>query len=204
LKGKSLGVQSIGGGVWTFSMLALDRWGLVPERDKILFRILGDQAVIAQGLISGTVDAAYLGYTFSKAVQRQGFRVLEDLAKTDIPYQGIGIVARKSFLEQSPDIAERTLKALSRSIAYYQDPANRQSIVAILTQWLRLQRSEDAVAGYEAVRSLYAKRIFPTIDGVRNTLRTLERIDPKFGRIRAENLVDERIVRKLEKDGVFK
>jgi ABC-type nitrate/sulfonate/bicarbonate transport system substrate-binding protein len=126
LKGKSLGVQSIGGGVWTFSMLALDRWGLVPERDKILFRILSDQAVIAQGLISGTVDAAYLGYTFSKAVQRQGFRVLEDLAKTDIPYQGIGIVARKSFLEQSPDIAERMLKALSRSIAYYQDPANRQ------------------------------------------------------------------------------
>ena len=204
LKGKSLGVQSIGGGIWTFSMLALDRWGLVPERDKIQFRILGDQAVIAQGLISGTVDAAYLGYTFSKVVQRQGFRVLEDLAKTDIPYQGIGIVARKSFLEQSPDIAERTLKALSRSIAYYQDPANRQSVVAILTQWLRLQRSEDAVAGYEAVRTLYAKRIFPTVDGVRNTLRILERIDPKFGRIRAENLVDERIVRKLEKDGVFK
>ena len=76
LKGKNLGVQSIGGGVWTFSMLALDHWGLVPERDKIQFRILGDQSVIAQGLISGTVDGAYLGYTFSKTVQRQGFRVL--------------------------------------------------------------------------------------------------------------------------------
>jgi hypothetical protein len=42
LKGKNLGVQSIGGGIWTFSMLALDHWGLVPERDKIQFRILGD------------------------------------------------------------------------------------------------------------------------------------------------------------------
>jgi hypothetical protein len=28
--------------------------------------------------------------------------------------------------------------------------------------------------------------------------------DPKFGRLKAENLVDDRIVRKLEKDGVFK
>ena len=204
LKGKNLGVQSIGGGVWTFSMLALDRWGLVPERDKIQFRILGDQSVIAQGLISGTVDAAYLGYTFSKVVQRQGFHVLQDLAKTDIPYQGIGIVARRSFLEQSPDVAERTLKALSRSIAYYQDPANKQTVVGILSKWLRLQQTEDAIAGYDAVRSLYSRRIFPTVDGVRNTLRILDRVDPKFGRMKAENLIDERIARKLEKDGVFK
>ena len=28
--------------------------------------------------------------------------------------------------------------------------------------------------------------------------------DPKFGRLNAEKLVDDRIVRKLEKDGVFK
>jgi hypothetical protein len=32
----------------------------------------------------------------------------------------------------------------------------------------------------------------------------LSRIDPKFGKLRAEELVDERIVRKLEKEGVFK
>ena len=28
--------------------------------------------------------------------------------------------------------------------------------------------------------------------------------DPKFGRLKAENFVDDRIVRKFEKDGVFK
>ena len=73
LKGKLIGVQSIGGGVWTFTTLALDHWGLAPERDKIQFRILGDQSVMAQGLISGTVDAVYLGYTFSKVVRGRVF-----------------------------------------------------------------------------------------------------------------------------------
>ena len=47
-------------------------------------------------------------------------------------------------------------------------------------------------------------RIFPTVDGVRNTLRILDRVDPKFGRMKAENLIDERIVLKLERDGAFK
>ncbi len=204
LRGKLLGVQSIGGGVWTFTMLALDHWGLVPERDKIQFRILGDQAVIAQGLISGIVDGAYLGYTFSSVAQRQGYRVLADLAKQDIPYQGLGIVARKSFIDQSPDTVERALKAIAKSVAYFQDPANKQSVVPVLTKWLRLARVEDAVAGYEAMRPIYSRRIFPTVEGVRNTVRILSRLDPKFSKLKAEDLVDERIVRKLEREGIFK
>lgn len=205
LKEQRLGVQSIGGGVWTFTMLALDHWGLVPERDKIQFRILGDQAVIAQGLISGAVDAAYLGYTFSKVVQRQsGFHNLADLAKVDIPYQGVGIVARKSFIDQSPDIAERTLRAIAKSVAYFQDPVNKKSVVASLMKWLRLARVEDAEAGYEAMRPLYSRRIFPTVEGIRNTVRILSRVDAKFSKLKAEDLVDERIVRKLESEGVFK
>lgn len=205
LKGKRLGVQSIGGGVWTFTMLALDHWGLVPERDKIQFRILGDQSVIAQGLIGGLVDAAYLGYTFSKVVQRQsGFHNLADLAKIDIPYQGVGIAARRSFLDQSPDVAERALKALVKSVAYFQDPSNKQSVIGILTKWLRLTRAEEAVAGYEAMLPIYSRRIFPTIDGLRNTVRILSQVDAKFGKLKAEELVDLRIVRKLEREGIFK
>src|SRR4026209_2331758 len=35
LKGRSLGVNSLSGGTWIFTMLALDHWGLAPERDKI-------------------------------------------------------------------------------------------------------------------------------------------------------------------------
>src|SRR3954469_5676930 len=35
LKGKSIGVQSIGGGIWMITMLVLDHWGLEPKRDRI-------------------------------------------------------------------------------------------------------------------------------------------------------------------------
>jgi len=39
---------------------------------------------------------------------------------------------------------------------------------------------------------------------VRNTVRILSRLDPKFTKLKAEDLVDERIVRKLEREGIFK
>ena len=71
-------------------------------------------------------------------------------------------------------------------------------------KWLRLPQAEDAAAGYEAIRTLYSRRIFPTVEGVRNTVRILSRIDRKFSKLKAEDLIDERVVRKLEKEGVFK
>src|SRR5215204_341239 len=85
LKGKSLGVNSLSGGGWIFSMLMLDYWGLVPERDKIQFRTLGEQAVMAQGVLNGTVDASFLGYTFGKMLEGKGFRVLADSENLPIP-----------------------------------------------------------------------------------------------------------------------
>jgi NitT/TauT family transport system substrate-binding protein len=93
LKGKSVGVNSLSGGGWIFSMLMLDYWGLAPERDKIQFRSLGEQAVMAQGVMSGSVDAAFLGYTFGKMLEAKGFTVLANAEKLPIPYQGSGLIS---------------------------------------------------------------------------------------------------------------
>src|SRR6266542_1862619 len=107
LKGKKIGVQSIGGGAWMFAMLAFDHCGLNPERDNIQFRVIGDQSVTAQALATGgIIDGAYLGYTFGPQLERQGFRVLRvlgDLLKMGIPFQGLGIMGRRSFVDRSAD-----------------------------------------------------------------------------------------------------
>jgi hypothetical protein len=49
----------MGGRIWMYTMLALDHWGLDPERDKIKFRVIGDQPVIVQALATGTIHGAF-------------------------------------------------------------------------------------------------------------------------------------------------
>lgn len=51
---------------------------------------------------------------------------------------------------------------------------------------------------------IYPRRRSGRLGGVRNTVRILSRIDPKFAKLKAEDLVDERVVRKREKEGLFK
>jgi hypothetical protein len=50
---------------------------------------------------------------------------------------------------------------------------------------------------------MYTKRIYPTVDGIRNAIRVLSTTNEKFRVLKAEDLVDDRIVRRLEKEGAF-
>jgi len=203
LKGKILGIQSIGGGLWMFTMMSLDHWGLDLKRDKIQLRVIGDQPVIVQALATATIDGAFLSYTFGKMAERQGGRILADLAKVDIPYQGTGILARRSFVDQSPELVEKSLKALIKAVAFIKEAENKPAVMRTLAKWLRLSRLEDAEAGYETINALYNRHLLPTKEGLRNALRILSNVDAKFARLKVEDLVDDRITRKLEREGGF-
>jgi ABC-type nitrate/sulfonate/bicarbonate transport system substrate-binding protein len=199
LKGKRIGVTSIGGGNWMFAVFALEHWGLDTKRDGISIRVIGDNAVLTQSLISGTIDGCVVSYTFATQLRRQGFRSLADLANLGIPYHGNGIWARRAFINQSPDIIEKTLKSLVEGIAFIQEPGNKALVMRSLAKWLHLPRVEDASEGYELMKAFFDRRIYPNVDGIRNTIRVLGSTNEKIRRLRAEDMVDDTIVKRLEK-----
>jgi len=203
LKGKKIGVASLGGGNWMFTMLAFEHWGIDPKRDNITFRIIGDTGVRVQAIATGIIDGSILGYTHGAMLQRQGFPILADLAELNVPFQDSGLFTRKSFLAQHPETVENVLRALVDAIAFIQEPENKAAVLKSLAQWLRLPKPEDALEGYDFMRKMYARRIFPNLDGIRNAIRLLTVTNEKFGRLKAEDVFDDRIVRKLEIEGLF-
>lgn len=204
LKGKRIGITSIGGGNWMYTMLAFDYWGLDPKRDGISFRVIGNNSVRAQSITSGVIDGSVLSYTFASRLKREGYRILADLSSLDIPYQDMGLFARRSFVNQFPDVTEKALRALAEAITFIQEPANRAAVMRSMARWLRLPRVEDAADGYEFMQTLYDRRIHPSVDGLRNTIRVLGITNEKIRRLKAEDLADDRFVKKLEKDGLFR
>jgi S-adenosylmethionine:diacylglycerol 3-amino-3-carboxypropyl transferase len=72
-----------------------------------------------------------------------------------------------------------------------------------LAKGLRLPKVEDAAAGYEMMKVLYDRRIFPNLEGLRNVVNLLGRSNEQIRRIKVEDIIDNRVVRKLEKEGLF-
>ena len=69
-----------------------------------------------------------------------------------------------------------------------------------MAKGLRLKRVEDAER-----RRRQAKREpdYPSVDGVRNVIRLLGAGNEKIRRLKAEELVDDSVVKRLEREGRF-
>ena len=50
---------------------------------------------------------------------------------------------------------------------------------------------------------MFDRRIYPNIEGLRNAIRLLGTVNEKIRRLKAEDLVDDRFVKKLEQEGRF-
>lgn len=203
LKGKNIGIQSIGGGIWMITQLVLEHWNLEPKRDGINLRIVGDESVMVQALVSGNIDATYAGYSYATMLKKKGFNVLADLTRLGVPFQSTAILARRSYLKGSTATAEKVVRALVDAITFIQRPANKAAVVATLTKNLQIVRPEDAEEGYEIMKNVYERRVFPNIEGINNAIRLLGIGNEKIRRLKGASVVDDSIVRKLEKEGVF-
>lgn len=72
-----------------------------------------------------------------------------------------------------------------------------------LAKGLRLPRTEDALEGYEGMLTLYQRQIYSTTEGIPNAIQVIGTTNEKIRSLKAENLVDDRFVKKLEQEGRF-
>lgn len=201
LRGKKVGVQTLAGTVWMGAMLALEHLGLDPECDKITFLVIGDQTVATQALEAGQIDMTVLDGVFSRRLKQKGFNVLAELAKVNIPFSSQGLVARGATLRDQGEIMESLLKGLLESIAFCLSPKNKPAVVATIMKRLKLNNSAAAEEGYLDVINGVERKPFPTIAGLRNIQRLMKLRNPAIDNYKLEEMIDDRILRRLDDNG---
>ena len=204
LRGKRVGVQSIGGGVWSMAMLALEHLGLEPNRDKLTVMIIGDSPVLAQSLESGGIEATYLNYTHSRSLKDKGFPVLLDLGKAPIPYQGLAAATRRAYMRQHPQTIDSLMRGFIETVAFIHKPSNKEVVTKTLMKSLRLRNPQDAEIGYQSLQWLYSLDIKPTLPGIQNMARLLALGNPKVKTVKLEDVVDEAPWQRLERSVFYR
>jgi len=201
LRGKRFGIQAFGGGLWMGAMLGLESLGLDPQRDNINVLQVGDQSVIAQALEAGSIDAAALDGVFSRRLKQKGFTVLAEFGNANIPTIGLGLIARTHTIRERQDALEGVLKGLSESVAFILSPKSKPTVLKTIMQHLRIHDPATAEEGYQDLVTGLDKKLSPSVEGLRNTQRLLKPRNPKLENIKVEELIDDRIVRRLDESG---
>ena len=199
LKGKRLGVTSIGGSGWMSAMLGLEQLGLNPERDHISISAFGDQRVISQAVEQGTINGAAIAGVFTRRLKRSGYNILGDLEK--IPLVGTSIVVKADYLNSQGATARSVLKALIEGHAYVLNPANRAAVLEIVMKKLGLSDTTMANDGLDDYVRRVDRKPYVSLEGLRNIQRFMKLRNPKIAEVKLERLIDESILRDLDKSG---
>jgi len=197
LRGKRFGTGGIGGSLWMGALLGLEHLGLDATRDQISLMIVGDQTNNAQALEAGNVDVTTLDGVYTHRLKQKGFKVIAEFGKANIVFPGQGIVVSRAFLQKQGNIVESFLKGLLEGIQFSLAPANKAAVIKTMTARLRLPDANSAEAGYQDLTGGVEAKPYPSLEGLRNVQRLMKVQNPKVANVKLDELVDDRILRKL-------
>jgi ABC-type nitrate/sulfonate/bicarbonate transport system substrate-binding protein len=204
LKHKRLGIQSVGGGVWSMTLLALEYFGLEPNRDDVSLVVIGDQSVLARAFMASRIDGAYLSYGYRHVLRDTKHRLLLDLGKTSIPYQGLALATQRVYLRQHPRIIDGFLRGVAESIVFIQNPSNKAAVLKSLGNNLRFKRTQQAESAYDALQWLYSLDMEPNKPGIQNVSRLLAVHNPRMTKLTAERVIDSGPMQRLRESVVYR
>lgn len=196
LRGKKIGVQDFSGLLWSLTMLSLRELGLEPQKDNINIQAIGDSTVIAQSLASGIIDAAALDKLQSVRLQGLGVKVLLDLRRIALPSSPI--MSAESFIQNNPQVVENFIKALIEASAVMR--AQKEKGLAVLQRHIKTDRALAEI-GYKHLLDDLTSYTFVTPKGLRTAQEILALRDPKIMKFNVEDLLDQRILKKVVDSG---
>ncbi|MEX0803012.1 MAG: ABC transporter substrate-binding protein [Candidatus Binatia bacterium] len=201
LRGKRLGVQVVGGSLWITAMLALESLGLEPSRDDIRILTIGDQTILSQALQTGVIDVAPLDGAFSQRLKKQGFPILAELYRANIPTVSSTVLVLNSYLQTHPVVVENLVKALIEGSAFTLSPENKPVVIRTIMRRLKISDPSDAEEGYQGVLKATELKPYPSIEGMRNMQRFMKIQNPIIANVNVEHLIDDRLIKRLDESG---
>ena len=199
LRGKRIGVTSIGGTAWMACMLGLEHLGLHPEKDNLVISGYGDMRVTTQALESGTIDGGLISGHFSLRLKRIGFNLLGDLER--IPLMGSSVVVKASYLQSNMELMRRFIRAMVDAHVFVVSPANKSAVLRILSKRMGISDAGLLEDGYQDLVRRLDKKPYPSVEALRNIQRFLAPRNPKIAQIKPQDVIDDSLLRELDKSG---
>jgi NitT/TauT family transport system substrate-binding protein len=203
LKGKRVGVTRIGAVSHSVLLMMLQRWKMSVSDVQVMQ--VGSSPNMLVSLDKNGIDAAVLTIPSMFVAEDRGYRVLLDMADTDIYYLHTMIATTRSYIKNNRDKVSRFLKGYLEGLAFVKQ--HKRESVDVVKKKLRigaeqernLERSIDLL-----IAKYYEAMPYPSMRGVETVLGFLEKDNPKAKTADPKSFVDDSLLREIDQSGFVK
>jgi ABC-type nitrate/sulfonate/bicarbonate transport system substrate-binding protein len=206
LKGKKVAIGTPAGSASLATYVSLDHLGLVPRRDQITLLGIGGVPERMGALRSGSVEATSLSPEIGQVVVSEGYRVLVDLGKENVPFQSSGLVVPRSLIKTNPQLVENIAKATVEGAAFVHKPANKEIVLRSLGRNLRLDRPDRVEKAYQGLLGALPRQPCPSTEGIVAMLKLMAQhgLNAKASHIKPDEIADMSYCKRFEDSGFFR
>jgi NitT/TauT family transport system substrate-binding protein len=200
LKGKRIGVSRIGGNSHYFTIQALRRYNMEPNRDFSFLQTGGDPETLA-ALMSGGIEVANLTPpTDSQAIAR-GYHYVVYGPDLKIPYAATAFVTKRSLLAKRGQVVGQYMRAMAETARIMH--TDREFVYKVLGKYLRITDRSVLDSAYNAEIKVLEPRLVIKNEALQAILDEVAQTDPRAKKVKPQELVDSRYLDEMEKSGFF-
>jgi ABC-type nitrate/sulfonate/bicarbonate transport system substrate-binding protein len=195
LRGKTIGLNSFGGGLESTARLMFKHLGLDPDKDlKFLATGVIETRLLAmkQGLTAATLGSPPADYLAKK----MGYIVLAR-AHELFSYPASGLIVNVKRIKEKPEEIKRMIKAGIRTNRFISQ--NREGTIQAMVDWMRIDK-EMAAASYDSSVKTYSDDLSLPEDGLRLLIDEAKRAAKLDRDVPLDQLVDFSILREAQRE----
>jgi NitT/TauT family transport system substrate-binding protein len=203
LKGRKVGVTRIGAVSHSVLLMMLKRWQMNVNDVQVMQ--VGSSPNMLASLDKGGIDAAVLTIPSMFVAEDRGYKVLIDLAETDIYYLHTMMASTRGYIRANRDKVLRFLKGYLEGIAYFKQ--HKRESLEIVKKKLRIgaEQERNLERSYELLSAKYYETMpYPSMRGVETVLDFVEKDNPKAKAADPKAFVDDSLLREIDASGFVK
>ena len=198
LKGKKIGVTTIGSQEDSVIRFILRERGLNPDRDFAVVAVGGAPTRLA-ALSKGVVHASTFIPPQDIAAEKLGLHELIDMSTLGLYNPGSCFASTKSYIRTHRDTVMRVMKAFVEGLRYYKD--NRDFVLKVTADFAQNRDPDVLRLTYEIVTKFQDRVPYVNMKGIEFMLKTLELRDPRAKIFDPNAVVDSSFIQELDKSG---
>lgn len=203
LKGKRVGVTRIGAVSHVVLLMMLQRWKMSVNDVQVMQ--VGSSPNMLVSLDKKGIEAAVLTIPSMFVAEDRGYRVLLDMADTDIYYLHTMIGTTRSYIKNNRDKVVRFLKGFIEGLAFVKQ--NKKESVEIVKRKLRIgpEQERNLERSIELLGVKYYEPLpYTSLRGVETVLGYVEKDNPKAKTADPKTFYDDSLLREIEQSGFVK
>ena len=197
LKGKTAAVHIPGTSADFAMRLALTKVGIAYKDIRAV--TLGGAPARLTATINGQTDFTIVSEGEKLQGEKNGLKVIIDMAKLKVPFQFNCTVATRKKIRENPDEVGRVVRSLAEAGHYFK--TRKEESLKVMQKYTRGLDRAVLEGAYAANYDFLVEDTYPTLEGLKQTLEIQALTDPRASKARAEDFVDLRFVDELRKSG---